>query len=495
MSVFICCFMETLESEWISQEGIIALMSIIVMLLIPIAVLTLNSKQNTFPIDNRIVFKEVFMYKYFIALIIPISISFLFPQIRLLSAIATIVLAIISMRVLYNTFKWLIDDKNGVEVSRQNARIDYLKSLRDESEIINTWSTIMNSNNQFNQTGLMDVFLDSSDYVNNTNKGWNKDIYWGLLRDNYQKFEYDDMKTYKKLIEKTLVYYSERDLCLEEKSVDRNMYKRPSETLRQISQLLLKEALASDASSIKAYLYFDTVERYVKSLSDKRQNLFMNAYLDDFIDGFIKNDVDYRDKWDGAFFDRVTIDSLNMHKHSSDTIMDSYYRNIIIKYVCRNENPSDDIGRRIDLLTQYVFKEVDPILWFQIITFIMWPHPYDEKAEKDARNRIINWCERNRNYGVFGRFDCSIISTPKSDKELRQITLKKEFAKKAKTEQEATLKLLIHFLGLSKFNCGLYIDVIKKLEKEFDKDKLKVEKLKRLRLILEKLIFTIKKTN
>ena len=304
-----------LEAKWSSEAGIIALLATIVAILIPVAILLIDPKQDKFPLDRSIVFRKIFLYKNFTALIIPVAISYIFPQIRLLSLLATIYLAILGIIVLSKIFKWLSskDDKFGGETFKQRERIEYLRNLENESEILDAWSVILNSNYEtINQHGLLDVFIDNSKQIRNSQNNWNKDQFWGLLRNNFDKIKDDDIRTYKKLVETTTSYYFDRDEWLNEDKERREINKRPPEALRQISQKLMARAITSSANSIEAYVYFSEVENCLKTKNKEQVDAFMNAFMDDVIDCFIKNDTDLREKWAGDFFKRITIIESNI---------------------------------------------------------------------------------------------------------------------------------------------------------------------------------------
>ena len=485
MSEFVNNLLRILEANCVSQEGLIGLLSIIVTLLIPISILTINTKQESFPLDNRIVFKKIFMYKNFIALIIPISFFLLFPKIKLIAFVLVMMLAILSIKVLVLTFNWLVGDKNGKELFKQKTRIEYLSEIKDEKEILNTWTTILQSENKFDNNGLLAIYLNHSKYMKNTKENWNEDSYWRLLRDNYNKIESNDIKDYKDLINKSLTYYSRIISYMDDK--EHSVYERPPEALHQIAQIILEKTITSEPNSIEAYIYFDTVEKFIKSLSRKNQNAFLDIYLIDCFRSFVENDINFRDIWHGNFFNRIIIKDSNLDTKTSQVVMDSYYRSIIIKYVCRSTNPPDDIAKRIDYITQYIFKEINPITWFRIITFIMWPHPYNEDPKKDRENRIINWCKRDRNYGVFGRLDCSIFSIPETDKKTQQKILQEKITNDTKKEQVATYKTIVKFLNLSNFDCEPYLTIILKLKEKCKGNQLISERLNTLQLILGQL--------
>ena len=107
MQEFVNITLTVLAAEWASEAGIIALLATTVAILIPVAILLIDPKQDKFPLDRSIVFRKIFLYKNFTALIIPVAISYIFPQIRLMSLGATIYLAILGIVVLSKIFKWL----------------------------------------------------------------------------------------------------------------------------------------------------------------------------------------------------------------------------------------------------------------------------------------------------------------------------------------------------------------------------------------------------
>ena len=456
-----------LEAKWASEAGIIALLATIVALLIPVAILLIDPKQDKFPLDRSIVFRKIFLYKNFTALIIPIAISYVFPQIRLLSLVATIYLAILGIIVLSKIFKWLSsqDDKFGTETYKQKERIEYLRGLNGESEIINAWSVILNSDYEtINQRGLLDVFIDNSKQIKNSQNDWNKEQFWGLLRNNFDKIRDDDIRVYKKLVRATVSYYFDRDEWLNENKEKREINKRPPEALRQISQKLMARAVTSPVNSIEAYVYFDEIESCLKTRNQEQVGTFMNAYMDDVINCFIKNDTDLREKWTGDFFKRTVITEANIDERG--IVLESYYRSILVRYIAEIDNPTNEIGNRLSNITEKIFIEIDPIIWFRVITFIMWPHEYDEDDIVNAENKIKGWCNRARNYGVFGRLDYAIFSVDEDKNEPREEQAKKHIIAEARSQSDATYKLLVKIFGFKNLDFSLYKRAIAKLEKQ-----------------------------
>lgn len=489
MQELIDTILNVLEAKWASEAGIIALLATIVAILIPVAILLIDPRQDKFPLDRNIIFRKIFLYKDFTALIIPVAISYIFPQVRLASLFATVYLAILGVLVLSKIFKWLSskDDKFGAETFKQKERIEYLRNLKNESEILDAWSVILNSNYEsINQRGLLDVFIDNSKQIKNNQNSWNKEQFWGLLRNNFDKIKDDDIKAYKRLIKTTMSYYFDRDEWLEEDKEKREINKRPPEALRQISQKLMARAITSPTNSIEAYIYFNEVETCLKAKSQKQVDAFMNAYMDDVIDCFIKNDTDLREKWSGNFFKRTTITEANADERGA--VLESYYRSILVKYVSRIDNPSNEIGNRLSNITEKIFVEVDPIIWFRVITFIMWPHEYDEDSIKDTENKINNWCNRARNYGVFGRLDCSIFSINDDNVKSREDQVRKHIETESRNQSDATYKLLTKIFNFSNLDFSLCEKAILRIKKQEKNNEAFKERLE----IIEKTLAQLK---
>lgn len=488
MQEFVNIILNVLAAEWASEAGIIALLSIIVAILIPVAILLIDPKQDKFPLDRSIVFRKIFLYKNFTALIIPVAISYIFPQIRLLSLGATIYLAILGMIVLSKIFKWLSskDDKFGGETFRQRERIEYLKNLKGELEIIDAWSVILNSNYEsFNQHGLLNVFVDTSKRIKNNQSGWYKEQFWGLLRNNFDKIRDEDIDTYRKLVKATLSYYLDRDEWLKDDKEKRELNKRPPEALRQISQKLMCRAITGSTNSIEAYIYFNEVEEYLKTKNAESTDIFINAYADDVIDCFAKNDTNMQEKWSGEFFERLKITNANITERGA--ILEAYYRSILVRYVGGVDNPTNEVGTRISSITERIFPEIDPIIWFRVITFIMWPHEYDEDKNKDAENKVEGWCKRHRNYGVFGRLDCAVFAINEEKEELQEIQIRKHIETEAKNQADATYELLTKIFNLKDMDFSLYQKAIQKLENDKNNNINYLEKLKILNKTLKQL--------
>ena len=472
---------ELLEAKFLSEAGIMALMATIVAVLIPIAILVIEPKQGKFPLDRNIIFKKIFMYRDFIALIIPISISYLFPHIRLISAIATIYLAIVGMVVFTKIARWLSskDDAFGGETEKQKLRIQFLNELNDENEIIDAWATILNSDyGNMNQNGLLDAFLYTSKKIKNGHNGWNGERYWGLLRRNFEKVKEEDIDVTRKLIKATLTYYQKRG---------KDGTSRRPEALRQISIMLMTKAATSNDNSIDSYIYFNEVECFLRNIKEEELSSFLEIYLYDLFSCFLEKDVNVYDKWRGEFFDRLVVTEENIHEAVPSIVLDVYLRAVLIKYVGRPDNPPNEIGSRLSEVTEQIFKRIDPIIWFRAITFLIWPHEHSENREINARNRVAGWCERTRNYGLFGRLDSSVFVLSDGSAADRRTQIREHIKNEANILAENTYLLLSKIFNTKDLDYDLYGSVIKNLKRAHKDDSDYIEKLEILESTLERL--------
>ena len=117
----------------------------------------------------------------------------------------------------------------------------------------------------------------------------------------------------------------------------------------------------------------------------------------------------------------------------------------------------------------------------------MWPHEYNEDEVKDAENKIRNWCNRSRNYGIFGRLDCSIFSIDDNGPEPREKQVKKHIETEAKNQSDATYRILVRIFNFKNIDFSLYERVIVKLEKQKDNDGIFNEKLDTIKKTLSRL--------
>ena len=116
----------------------------------------------------------------------------------------------------------------------------------------------------------------------------------------------------------------------------------------------------------------------------------------------------------------------------------------------------------------------------------MWPHKYDENKTKDAENKIRNWCNRSRNYGIFGRLDCSVISIDnKSGSRKEQI--KEHIEIEAKNQSSVTYRILARIFNFKNLDFQLYDRVIMKLKKEGNNEIVFDERLDIIKRILSQL--------
>ena len=61
MQEFVNVTLTVLAAEWASEAGIIALLATTVAILIPVAILLIDPKQDKFPLDRSIVFRKIFL--------------------------------------------------------------------------------------------------------------------------------------------------------------------------------------------------------------------------------------------------------------------------------------------------------------------------------------------------------------------------------------------------------------------------------------------------
>ena len=484
-----------ISAEWISEAGLIASMATIVAILIPVAIILIDPKNDKFPLDRNIIFRKIFLYKSFIALIIPITISYLFPQIRLLSAIATIYLSALAMIVLVKMFKWLSskETSSDTESFKQKIRIEYLNELDNEKEIIDAWSTILNSNyDRINQIGLLDAYLNDGEKIKNGDNNWNAEIYWNLLDKNFEKIKDSNIDTYKRLVKKTISYYTDCDVWKKNKDKD-DLKERPPEALRQISIKLLRKAATSENYSIESFVYFNTINEYLKDKNEREVAAFFDSYSYDLFDCFLKNDVNYYDKWSGEFFKRLIITSNNYSQLIPSIVFDAYLRTILLEQVRKIDNPPNDLADRMSKITERLFTEIDPIIWFRVWTFLLWPYEKKKNADSDAKSRILNWCNRPRNYGVFGRVDSAVFSVSANSKKKKKQLIEEHFLRESEKQSDATYSLLVNINNFDSLNIRKYLDIICDLKKKKRNNPEINEKLEILELTLSQLLNYIQK--
>ncbi|HOL35789.1 MAG TPA: hypothetical protein PK303_06530 [bacterium] len=135
----------------------------------------------------------------------------------------------------------------------------------------------------------------------------------------------------------------------------------------------------------------------------------------------------------------------------------------------------------LEKVAKELFPEVEPRLWASVLIFVISPYTSKEKRVEDVVN--IPWT-----FGYIGReFDYVV------DDEGEKDVLKNmfgEYYKKQEEEKEETIKLAELLFGkiLSKEKIEKYLEEIKTLENQYDRNDIRYYRLQRLKLIFELLL-------
>lgn len=161
----------------ISLEALIALSGIFVALLLPISLFLLESiggeNSRTLSWDSRVILSKVLNVEELFYYILFISVPLIFWDIQKMVALILLIVGYMGLiDALYNSYQWIISKSKDsfswhepkyVMTYRNIKRLEYLNSLNKESEILEVWGTIFQTNGWIgvDKQKLMEAYVEA----------------------------------------------------------------------------------------------------------------------------------------------------------------------------------------------------------------------------------------------------------------------------------------------------------------------------------------------
>ncbi len=169
-------------------------------------------------------------------------------------------------------------------------------------------------------------------------------------------------------------------------------------------------------------------------------NDFLEIFATDLFLELDKNNVDIHKIWSGDFFDRLIVirEKLMNPKTKEEAIsVFKAYRNYLKSHIQSYEE-KDDV-RCLDMITENVFKKIDPIFWFDINTF--YERMFGSISDDIYYSIVDSWCSNWRNFGLLGRCTSFFCGADMSEGEKKE-KIKEHLEKINKEERLETICLL-----------------------------------------------------
>lgn len=471
----------------ISNEALIAVPALFVALLVPIAFF-LMERQDLYGFDKNVILDKIILTRVSIPLVFLVSITLLF-NITALSVVLTVLLLAVVVVVLLRVYKWMVS----IEVLKhkttykQDMRLRFIRGIKNETEKVDTWAIILNDENlmEKNQRGLVTEFIVAVKSLKDSKNRYPKSNLLGLMSRNINKIDFADIQSYEDLVTYAIQYFPERRAVRAKRKQatdDNNLDSYPPYTQRELAINLLKIALDKKINDIFDHIYFTAIKKHI-AREDEAE------FIRDFLPAYIhtvKENEDYsaRELWH-ELSDWIVTKDLLSKKDTWDKASNllNAYMDAIGHDARLGTKLSDHEARVIDDVTECLLPNINPILWFDIITFYTSSYGLNE-GEDSIHGMIRSHVSAGRNFGLASGITTSYWI---DDEDARMEDYRAEFQKQDE-ETIYILGLLFRWLYNPK-ETQKVLDQIKIIEGEnlFEANSLEARRLESLKLRFEKI--------
>lgn len=473
----------------ISHEALIAVPALFVALLVPIAFF-LMERQDLYGFDKNVILDKVILAKWSIPLVFLVSISLLL-NISTLSVLLCAFLLAMVIVVLFRVYKWMVS----IEVLKykttykQDMRLRFIRGIKNATEKVDIWAIILNDEKlmEKNQRGLVAEFIVAVKGLKDGKDTYPKTNLLGLMSRNVNKIDFADIKSYEDLVTYAIQYFPERRAvrAKRKQATDKdNLDSYPPYTQRELAINLLKIALDKKISDIFDHIYFTAIKKYTAE-DDVDEARFIRDFLPAYIHT-VKENEEYsaRELWQ-ELSDWIVTKDLLSKKDTWDKTSNllNAYMDAIGHDARLGTRLSDHETKVIDDVTECLLPNINPILWFDIITFYTSSYGLNE-GEDSIHGMIRSYVSAGRNFGLASGITTSYWI---DDEDARMEDYRAEFQKQDE-ETIYILGLLFRWLYNPK-ETQKVLDQIKVIEDEnlFEAKSIEARRLESLKLRFEKI--------
>ncbi len=390
----------------VSHDSLIAIPALFVALLVPIAFF-LMERQDLYGFDKNVILDKIIVARISIPLVLLVSVALLF-NLSIISAVLSLALLCVIILVLVRVYKWM----TAVEVLKykttykQDMRLKFIRSIKNETEKIDTWTIILNDEDlmEKNQRGLVAEYISAVTSLHDGKNRYPKSNLLGLMSRNVSKIDFTDVQSFEDLVSYSIEYFQNmRDVRAKRKESKTPDEKAsyPSHYQMELALNLLKLALDKKINDIFDYIYFSSIKKYVGQAGIDEAG-FAREFLPSYI-RIVKDNDDYDAKtlWN-ELSDWVVTKDLLSDKSSWDkaiALLNSYMSSI-----GQQARLDTDLSRHeievTDDITECLLPGINVSFWFDIITLYNSGWGLDE-GEDSLHGQIRGHVSRRRDFGLF----------------------------------------------------------------------------------------------
>lgn len=402
-------FVTNLES-WmdvhIAHDALIAIPALFVALLIPITFF-LMERRDLYGFDKNVILDKIIISRISIPLVIFASIALVFDSSILAALLCTLLLIAVAI-VLTRVYKWMtaVEVLKHKTTYKQDMRLKFIRSIKNETEKVDTWAIILNDENlmEKNQRGIVNEFIVAVKSLKDGNNRYPRSNLLALMSRSVAKIDFSDVNSYEDLVTFSITYFADmrnaRNTNKATKKKD-NRVSYPSHYQMELALNLLKLALDKNINDIFDYLYFNSVKKYV-ARSDVDEASFAREFLPSYIN-IVRGNEDYDAKtlWQ-ELSDWVVTKELLSDKSSWDKTI--ALLNAYMSSIGNHTRLDTDLTRHeaqvADDITEYILPNINVSFWFDIVTLYNsgWGL---EDGEDSLHGQIRGHVSRRRDFGLF----------------------------------------------------------------------------------------------
>lgn len=473
----------------ISHDALIAIPALFVALLVPIAFF-LMERQDLYGFDKNVILDKIILARISIPLVFLVSITLLF-NITTLSVLLAALLLYVVIVVLIRVYKWMVS----IEVLKykttykQDMRLRFIRGIKNTTEKVDTWTIILNDEKlmEKNQRGLVAEFIVAVKSLKDGKNSYPRTNLLGLMSHNVNKIDFTDIESYESLVEYSIEYFPETRRVRTQRKQATNtdeLDSYPPYTQRELALNLLKIALDKKISDIFDHIYFTAIKKYTEK-DDVDEAGFIRDFLPAYIRIVRENEgYNARELWQ-ELSDWIVAKELLAKKGTWDKASNllNAYMDAIGHDARLGTKLSNHEARVIDDVTECLLPNINPILWFDIITFYTSSYGLDE-GEDSTHGMIRSHVSSGRNFGLASGVTTSYWI---DDEDVRMENYRTEFQKQDE-ETIYILGLLFRWLYNPK-ETHKVLDQIKIIEGEnlFEANSIEARRLESLKLRFEKI--------
>lgn len=388
-------------------------LGVIVTILIPFAIFLADKSERAFPFDKELILKRLFKCRWLMALIIASFVALLL-NCKILNFMTFVGLVIYFCVTSVCSYRWFCsrNGDNNELTYRQRIRLAYLKSLKGNGKILETWSMLLLNEDfsKLNQTGTINVLLDTLEMLfKNAQDGSEEDretlddLTTVLLR-SIDKIHFVPREIFEKTVRFSILYFEQ---ILAYDSSNENILTLASQ--RDLFHKLTKIATTDDdGTKMLRYLLFRALDDFLTRASKKGIDYekYKTIVLREVFGALRESGFDIYDMWtwDARFWSRFIVVDRKQLKRS----LIIAYRELLQEILLYRDVVSNRDGEFLANITNLIFPKVKLTVWFDLLTFFShWSYAVLDGKSK-LYSKIVSWCKTSRTFGLtdgFRRFD------------------------------------------------------------------------------------------